>query len=207
MLFIHKNAFQLYHTMSDFTSGTEAVFGGNSSPVIQMIPKSKCFRLHVENRQQQVKTLSFHDVSPSSELVCAAISQPCFQAYDRTTQPEQSQYLLRSGVTHLAGTSSSGRISPPVTHIDIDHNYSRGIQQNSTDMHLELLQLKKEKLQLEILNAKLWNKVLVLQKDVLDIQKQNLQTSSTASPVQSPKIAFPLTNDVPYVLPKFSVIG
>ncbi|GCB60475.1 hypothetical protein scyTo_0012746 [Scyliorhinus torazame] len=138
----------------------------------------------------------------SENLLRASTSQ----AYDRTTQPEQSQYLLRSGVTHLAGTSSSGRISPPVTHIDIDHNYSRGIQQNSTDMHLELLQLKKEKLQLEILNAKLWNKVLVLQKDVLDIQKQNLQTSSTASPVQSPKIAFPLTNDVPYVLPKFSVI-
>ncbi|XP_038659828.1 ankyrin repeat domain-containing protein 31-like [Scyliorhinus canicula] len=116
MLFIHKNAFQLYHTMSDFTSGTEAVFGGNSSPVIQMIPKSKCFRLHVENRQQQVKTL----------------------AYDQTTQPEQSQYLLRSGVTHLAGTSSSGRISPPVTHIDVDHNYSRENSQDSDETMLDM---------------------------------------------------------------------
>ncbi|XP_067838260.1 ankyrin repeat domain-containing protein 31-like isoform X2 [Heptranchias perlo] len=56
LLFIHKNAFQLYHTMSDFTSGREATLGGSSSPVIQLIPKSKCFRLHAENHQQQVNT-------------------------------------------------------------------------------------------------------------------------------------------------------
>uniref|UniRef100_UPI00398F0884 ankyrin repeat domain-containing protein 31-like n=1 Tax=Pristiophorus japonicus TaxID=55135 RepID=UPI00398F0884 len=116
MLFIHKNAFQLYHTMSDFTSGTEATFGGSSSPVIQLIPKTKCFRLHMENHQQQVKTL----------------------AYDETTQSEQSQSLLRSGVTCLAGVSSSERNRSPVTHIDTDHNYSRENWQDADETMLDI---------------------------------------------------------------------
>ncbi|XP_051876109.1 uncharacterized protein LOC127572656 [Pristis pectinata] len=185
MLFIHKNAFQLYHTMSDFTSGTEAPFGGSSSPVIQMIPKTKCFRLHMENRQQQVKTL----------------------AYDESMQLGQSQTLLRSGVTCLTGVSSSDGTSPHVTHVDIEHNYSRGSLTDSTDVHLELLQLKKEKLKLEILNAKLWNKVLDLQKDVLDIQKRNLQ--SLKHPItnsDSSNIPPVIIGDVPHALPKFAVI-
>ncbi|XP_032874722.1 ankyrin repeat domain-containing protein 31-like [Amblyraja radiata] len=101
MLFIHKNAFQLYNTMNDFTSRMEAPFEGSSSPVIQLIPKTNLLRLHMENHQQQVKT----------------------PAYDEATQLAQSHTVLRFGVTCVTGVSSSDRNSSHVPRIDIERNY------------------------------------------------------------------------------------
>ncbi|XP_069793479.1 ankyrin repeat domain-containing protein 31-like isoform X2 [Narcine bancroftii] len=85
MLFIDKNAFQLNYTMSDFTPETEAQFGGSSSPVIQLIPQTKSFRLHMDNHQQQVESLKLSDAEDTSEvnLLTGAVITPCTSTQQR----------------------------------------------------------------------------------------------------------------------------
>ncbi|XP_042187640.1 uncharacterized protein LOC121848041 [Callorhinchus milii] len=120
MLFFHKNAIQLYHTMSDFTSGSDEPIGGIYSPVIQMIPKSTYFRLNDENHQQQ---------------------QVNSQAYNGIAQFDQSQSLLRFGMNYLSGVSSTQNSIPLVQNVVIENNYSLENEETTTIDMVDAMQL------------------------------------------------------------------